>query len=47
MSVEDDIIVNYVMGMLEEKDIDPRKMQIYLTGFMGKRAGIHPLRILF
>lgn len=44
--VEDDVLVGFVMNLLEEKEIDPRKMQIAITGFMGaKRAGT-PLRSL-
>jgi hypothetical protein len=46
--VEDDVLVGFVMNLLEEKDIDPRKMQISVTGFMGaKRAGTPSLSIYF
>ena len=34
LGFEDDVCVNYVMSMLEAKneEIDPKKMQMYLTG---------------
>ncbi|ORX39606.1 hypothetical protein BD324DRAFT_614315 [Kockovaella imperatae] len=37
--IEDDVVVEYVFGMLEDKDNpmpDPRKMQVSLVGFMNK-----------
>ncbi|WFD32341.1 hypothetical protein MSPP1_003386 [Malassezia sp. CBS 17886] len=35
LGFEDDVLVEYVAGLLEtEKHPDPRKMQIYLTGFL-------------
>ncbi|KAL7422075.1 hypothetical protein Q5752_002718 [Cryptotrichosporon argae] len=39
--VEDDVVVEYVYGMLEDRDKpipDPRKMQVNLIGFMDKYA---------
>jgi hypothetical protein len=44
--VEDDVLVNFIMNMLEEKTIDPRKMQIQISGFISaKRAGIDSFSI--
>ncbi|RGB40561.1 PWI domain-containing protein, partial [Rhizophagus diaphanus] len=37
---EDEVVVNYVFGLLEEPDLDPRMMQINLTGFLEKNAPI-------
>ncbi|KLT45188.1 PWI domain-containing protein [Cutaneotrichosporon oleaginosum] len=39
MRVEDDVVVEYVYSMLEDKDKpipDPKKMQVNLVGFMDK-----------
>ncbi|KIR37593.1 serine/arginine repetitive matrix protein 1, partial [Cryptococcus deuterogattii 99/473] len=39
IKVEDDIVVEYVFGMLEDRDNptpDPKKMQVSLVGFMDK-----------
>jgi hypothetical protein len=30
--MEDDVVVEYVFTQLEEKDLNPKKMQINLTG---------------
>ncbi|KAG9300713.1 hypothetical protein G9A89_023511 [Geosiphon pyriformis] len=35
---EDEVVINYVFGLLEEPDPDPRMMQINLTGFLEKNA---------
>ncbi|CAG8480135.1 4801_t:CDS:2 [Funneliformis caledonium] len=37
---EDEVVVNYVFGLLEEPDLDPRMMQINLTGFLETDAPI-------
>ncbi|CAG8844638.1 35662_t:CDS:2, partial [Racocetra persica] len=37
---EDEVVVNYVFGLLEEADLDPRMMQINLTGFLERNAPI-------
>ncbi|CAG8800610.1 1496_t:CDS:2, partial [Racocetra fulgida] len=37
---EDEVVVNYVFGLLEETDLDPRMMQINLTGFLERNAPI-------
>ncbi len=37
---EDDVLLEYVFTQLEEKEVDPRKLQLYLTGFMQKNAKI-------
>lgn len=31
-------MVDYVMAMLEAEKVDPRKIQIHLTSFLGKKA---------
>ena len=37
--LEDDVVVEFVFNQLEDKNPDPRKMQINLTGFLnGKNA---------
>jgi len=36
--IEDEFIFNYVAAMLEAERLDPRKMQINLIAFMGKKA---------
>eukprot|EP00048_Salpingoeca_helianthica_P003940 m.72128 g.72128 ORF g.72128 m.72128 type:complete len:387 (-) comp12976_c0_seq2:63-1223(-) len=37
---EDEMLVDYVFNQLEESDLDPRQMQINLTGFMHKNAKV-------
>ncbi|CAG8513465.1 9426_t:CDS:2 [Paraglomus occultum] len=38
LGTEDEVVINYVYGLLEEQDPDPRLMQINLTGFLEKNA---------
>merc|ERR1712012_285659 len=39
LKIEDDVVVEFIFNQLEEKEPDPRKMQINLTGFLnGKYA---------
>ncbi|ODQ52342.1 PWI domain-containing protein, partial [Saitoella complicata NRRL Y-17804] len=39
MGVEDDVVVDFAVGLLEESGSpDPRKIQISLTGFLEKNA---------
>jgi len=39
LKMEDDVVVEFIFNQLEEKEPDPRKMQINLTGFLnGKYA---------
>ncbi|KAK8870059.1 hypothetical protein IAR55_000629 [Kwoniella newhampshirensis] len=41
IKIEDDVVVEYVFGMLEDKENptpDPRKMQVSLVGFMDKHG---------
>ncbi|GAB6030385.1 Serine/arginine repetitive matrix protein 1 [Chamberlinius hualienensis] len=39
LGFEDEVIVDFVFNQLEEKNVDPRLMQINLTGFLnGKNA---------
>eukprot|EP00094_Tigriopus_californicus_P000021 TCALIF_00021-PA protein Name:"Similar to SRRM1 Serine/arginine repetitive matrix protein 1 (Gallus gallus)" AED:0.08 eAED:0.08 QI:515/0.4/0.5/1/1/1/6/93/633 len=41
LGIEDDVVVEFIFNQLEAKDVDPRKMQINLTGFLnGKNARI-------
>ncbi|CAG8467853.1 4565_t:CDS:10 [Ambispora leptoticha] len=40
LGAEDEVVVNYVFGLLEEPNLDPRMMQINLTGFLEKNAPI-------
>ncbi|KAG5674031.1 hypothetical protein PVAND_004022 [Polypedilum vanderplanki] len=38
MKLEDDVLEEYVINQLEEMKIpDPKKIQIYLTGFLGSK----------
>jgi hypothetical protein len=39
-NVEDEFLINYVSAMLEEPSLDPKKMQVALIAFMGKKAGL-------
>ena len=39
--VEDDVVIEFIFNQLEAKDVDPKRMQINLTGFLnGKNARI-------
>ncbi|PVU92353.1 hypothetical protein BB559_003749 [Furculomyces boomerangus] len=38
LGFEDDIVVEFLFTMLEEKEPNPKKMQIDLTGFMERKA---------
>jgi serine/arginine repetitive matrix protein 1 len=41
LGMEDDVVTEFIFNQLDEKDVDPRKMQINLTGFLnGKNARI-------
>lgn len=37
LGMEDDVVVEYVFTQLEEKELNPKKMQINLTGFLNAR----------
>ncbi|CAO3652543.1 unnamed protein product [Cunninghamella echinulata] len=39
LGLEDDVIVDFTFGLLEEEKPDPRRMQINLTGFLEKDTG--------
>lgn len=39
LGVEDDILVGLVMGYLQEKDLDPKRLHINLTPFLEGRTG--------
>ncbi|CAO3650756.1 unnamed protein product [Cunninghamella blakesleeana] len=36
LGLEDDVVVDFTFGLLEEEKPDPRRMQINLTGFLEK-----------
>ena len=38
IGLEDDIVVNYIESQLQEANLDPRKMQIALTGFLERNT---------
>ncbi|KAI8982966.1 hypothetical protein BDB01DRAFT_723314, partial [Pilobolus umbonatus] len=38
LGFEDELVINYTCTLLEEKDQDPKKMQINLTGFLHKHS---------
>ncbi|KAI8055500.1 PWI domain-containing protein [Syncephalis plumigaleata] len=38
LGIEDEVVVEFVYGMLEEKELDPRRIQIDLTGFLEDKA---------
>ncbi|KRZ03384.1 Serine/arginine repetitive matrix protein 1 [Trichinella zimbabwensis] len=37
LGIEDDVVVEFVLNQLEEEDLDPRNMQINLTGFLNAK----------
>ncbi|XP_003372488.1 putative serine/arginine repetitive matrix protein 1 [Trichinella spiralis] len=37
LGMEDDVVVEFVLNQLEEEDMDPRNMQINLTGFLNAK----------
>lgn len=37
LGIEDDIVSEFIFTQLEEKDLQPKKMQINLTGFLNAR----------
>jgi serine/arginine repetitive matrix protein 1 len=37
LGMEDDVVVEYVFTQLEERELNPKKMQINLTGFLNAR----------
>eukprot|EP01023_Acetabularia_acetabulum_P019819 TRINITY_DN20168_c0_g2_i1.p1 TRINITY_DN20168_c0_g2~~TRINITY_DN20168_c0_g2_i1.p1 ORF type:complete len:215 (-),score=27.25 TRINITY_DN20168_c0_g2_i1:46-690(-) len=39
--VEDDVLIGYIFEMLEQRDkLDPKELQVYLTGFLEKNTGL-------
>ncbi|RKP24452.1 PWI domain-containing protein [Syncephalis pseudoplumigaleata] len=38
LGFEDEVVTEFVYGMLAEKDLDPRRIQIDLTGFLEDKA---------
>uniref|UniRef100_A0A1D2A9M7 PWI domain-containing protein n=1 Tax=Auxenochlorella protothecoides TaxID=3075 RepID=A0A1D2A9M7_AUXPR len=41
LGIEDDVLIGYIFGQLEgQKTIDPRKLQINLTGFLEKNTSL-------
>ncbi|XP_024386347.1 uncharacterized protein [Physcomitrium patens] len=39
LGFEDEVLINFINGMLEEKNVDGKHVQIQLTGFMEKNTG--------
>ncbi|KAI8812901.1 PWI domain-containing protein [Cladochytrium replicatum] len=39
IGIEDDVLVDYIFGQLEQDTVDPNEMQINITGFLNKNAG--------
>ncbi|OLL22198.1 PWI domain-containing protein [Neolecta irregularis DAH-3] len=39
LGFEDDVIIDFAIGMLEEESVDPKRLQINLTGFLEKNSG--------
>lgn len=37
LGLEDDVVIEYVFSQLEEKSLNPKVMQINLTGFLNAR----------
>ncbi|KAK5969375.1 hypothetical protein GCK32_010946 [Trichostrongylus colubriformis] len=37
LGIEDDVVIEYIMSQLEEKNINPKIMQINITGFLNAR----------
>ncbi|EPB74091.1 PWI domain protein [Ancylostoma ceylanicum] len=37
LGIEDDVVIEYIMSQLEEKTINPKIMQINITGFLNAR----------
>ncbi|KAG2203321.1 hypothetical protein INT46_006084 [Mucor plumbeus] len=38
LGLEDEVVIDYTCSMLEEKDQDPKRMQINLTGFLESKT---------
>nr|CAB3496369.1 unnamed protein product [Digitaria exilis] len=38
LGFEDEVLINFIYGLLEEKEADGKKIQIQLTGFMEKNT---------
>ncbi|XP_062216078.1 uncharacterized protein LOC133916428 [Phragmites australis] len=38
LGFEDEVLINFIYGLLEEKEVDGKKIQIQLTGFMEKNT---------
>ncbi|ONK64592.1 uncharacterized protein A4U43_C07F27700 [Asparagus officinalis] len=39
LGFEDDVLINFIYGLLERHEVDGKKIQIQLTGFMEKNTG--------
>ncbi|KAJ9060099.1 hypothetical protein DSO57_1034488 [Entomophthora muscae] len=40
LGVDDDIVIEFALGILEQEVCDPKLAQINLTGFLEKNAGV-------
>eukprot|EP01024_Parvocaulis_polyphysoides_P010224 TRINITY_DN133_c1_g2_i2.p3 TRINITY_DN133_c1_g2~~TRINITY_DN133_c1_g2_i2.p3 ORF type:complete len:400 (+),score=92.42 TRINITY_DN133_c1_g2_i2:1393-2592(+) len=39
--VEDDVLIGYIFEMMEQREaLDPKELQVYLTGFLEKNTGL-------
>ncbi|KAG0199756.1 hypothetical protein BGX28_007018, partial [Mortierella sp. GBA30] len=45
LQIEDDVVVEYAFGMLEEPSPDPKTMQINLQGFLDKNSQLFVLEL--
>ncbi|KAJ1975269.1 hypothetical protein H4R33_006682 [Dimargaris cristalligena] len=43
LGFEDEVVIEFVLGMLEENSPDPKDMQINLTGFLSRKAPVFVL----
>ncbi|KAI8350935.1 SR-rich pre-mRNA splicing activator [Choanephora cucurbitarum] len=40
LGLEDEVVIDYTCSLLEEKDLDPKRMQINLTGFLESKTQV-------
>ncbi|KAK3807845.1 MAG: PWI domain-containing protein [Benniella sp.] len=45
LGIDDEVVVDYAFGMLEENEPDPKTMQINLQGFLDKNAQVFVLEL--
>ncbi|KAI8329123.1 PWI domain-containing protein [Chlamydoabsidia padenii] len=43
LGFEDELVIDFAFGLLEEENLDPKRMQINLTGFLEKNTSVFML----